>query len=241
VASNISRIITVSNYEKAQVSKHLNISPDRISVTHLAPNPVFTKANRLEREAWRRELCRQNSAFGKFILGVGYEQRKNIPLLIKTYARVVPYHSDLNLVLVSAEEHNRYQFERLAIEMGLAGRVIVLGPLPPEQLAMLYSLAEMFIFPSERESFGLPPLEAMACGTPVIAMNATSVPEIVQDGALLVNGNDPPIWSDAIRRLMSDETLRERLISHGLARASQLTWRKCAQGTVEIYRHVLQA
>jgi glycosyltransferase involved in cell wall biosynthesis len=232
------RIVTVSNHEKIKIVQQLKVAPEHIAVTHLAPNGLFSPVTLLQRETWRKELRQRIRLPCKFILGIGYEPRKNIPLLIKAFAQIANEYPTLGLVIVAAAAEQRVAFQSIANELGLAERAIVLGALSAHELAMLYNLAEVFVFPSERESFGLPPLEAMACGVPTLAMNMSSIPEIVQDGALLIDGKNVGIWADALRRIIGDQRLRSSLIEHGLQRAAQLNWQKCAQATIQIYQDV---
>ncbi len=124
------------------------------------------------------------------------------------------------------------------MDLQLENRVSILPSMRAAVLKVLYKTAEVFVFPSRREGFGLPPLEAMACGTPTIAMNLTSIPEIVQDGALLIDGAGAQTWADAIERVLKDDGLRKRLVGRGLKRASELTWEACARKTRKVYQEV---
>jgi glycosyltransferase involved in cell wall biosynthesis len=234
------RIITVSDCEKTQISKYLNIAPYRICVTHLAPNPLFTQGTPEAKEKWRAAMCGKFDLHGRFILGIGYEARKNIPLLIDAFSKIESDHPNLNLVIVVAHQGQRLYFQQLISELRLNSRVIILAALPPIDLVALYNLAEVFVFPSERESFGLPPLEAMACGTPTLAMNMSSIPEILRDGAMLINGKDVQTWSNAIKQVLADENLRSDLVSQGLKRAAELTWERCARETINVYNLVAE-
>jgi glycosyltransferase involved in cell wall biosynthesis len=236
---NAQRIITVSHYEKQQIERQLQVAGQRIAVTHLAANPLYRQACPEARQQWRIAMSQDHRLERKFILGVGYEPRKNIALLIKAFAQLAPTHPELDLVVVAAQEQARLGFQQLAAELGLAERAIFLASQPPERLAMLYNLAEAFVYPSERESFGLPPLEALACGAPTLAMNLTSLPEILRDGAILIDGKEPATWAAAIERVLVDENLRTALEQRGLAQARRLSWQRCAQGTVAVYEAVL--
>lgn len=237
-ADRAQRIITVSNYEKEQIVRHLRIAPERVVVTHLAPNALFQPANQEQKQRWRHALQQRYGLPCKFVLGIGYEPRKNIPLLIQAFAQIAGTHPETGLVIVAAEANQRHVFQAMISELGLAQRAIVLGALPAQELAKLYNIADAFIFPSERESFGLPPLEAMACGVPTVAMNQSSLPEIVQAGALLIDGKEPERWAAALHSVMMDQSLRATLIHDSLQRAQQLSWQQCAQLTVKAYREI---
>jgi len=118
----------------------------------------------------------------------------------------------------------------------LRARVRFLGFVPDAALPALYRGASMLVFPSRGEGFDLPPLEAMACGTPVVAGEAGSIPEIADGAALLVDPGDPASIASAMRRLCADDGLRARLVAKGLARAAQLRWPACAEATMAVYR-----
>lgn len=229
------RVITLSHYEKDQIVKHLNIAPERICVTYFGVNPIFNQANSEDREMWRAELRQKKGVNRRFIMGVGYEPRKNIPLLIEAFSQLAPGHPDLDLIIVAAEKERRLFFQQLAAKLGLNSRIIIFPTFQPSDLAILYNLAEVFVFPSERESFGAPPLEALACGVPTIAMNMTSLPEVLADGAILVDGKDPQTWAKAIEQVLVNEGLRKDLISRGRKQAATLTWQRCAQETLDVY------
>ena len=230
-----SRIITVSSYEKSQIVEHLGITPERVCVTHLAPNALFTPADIETKRKWLHEVQDKFGLKNKFVLGVGYEPRKNIPLLIDAFSLIASEHPDVDLVIVAAEERSRLDFEELAQKKKLEERVFVLAKMPPSDLATLYNLTEVFLYPSERESFGLPPLEAMACGAPTIALNKSSLPEILQDGALFIDNKDPQAWANAIGKVIVDKSLRYDLTSRGQEQAARMNWQRCALDTLHVY------
>jgi len=229
------RIITVSNYEREKIAAELSIPRDRICVTHLAPNKLYRPGSTEERAAWRQELGHTLGLPDHYLMGIGYEPRKNIPLLIKTFTQIAPLHADLHLLVIAAQEQRRQEFQEMAANTGLNGKAIILGSQPSSVLMKLYNLAELFVYPSERESFGLPPLEAMACGTPTVAMRESALPEILDQGALLVDGGDVRVWAEQITEIIGDRAQLARLTEHGLRRAAQLTWQHCARKTMDMY------
>ena len=229
------RILTVSEYEKAEIVDLFKIPGERVVVTHLAANAIFKPVSSEEKAAMRAEIVHKFGVSGDFILGVGFEDRKNIPLLIKAYKLLGSDLKEIKLVVVAAEEHKRQSFLQLVKELHLDGQVIILGSVAAIDLLGLYNLAKVFVFPSERESFGLPPLEAIACGTPTVAMNSSSLPEILGEGALLVEGKDPQNWADILRSVLVDEKLRSVMIARGLKRAAELNWDSCARKTIQVY------
>lgn len=238
--NTVNRIITVSQYEKENICEQLNIDPHIIRVIYLAPTNLFSSAPRETREKWRCTMSQEIGLPAKFILGVGYESRKNIPLILKMFSFLANQHPDLCLVIVVAENNSRSHFQQLAYAMNISDRVHLLPAQNAKKMAILYNLAELFVYPSERESFGLPPLEAMACGTPVIAMNMTSLPEILGDGALLIHGTDVETWITEVEMLLSNIEFRKKLVDCGLKQASKLSWHRCAEETIKVYRSVAQ-
>ena len=229
------KVITVSNYEREEIIKQLHVLPDRVCVTHLAPDAVFQAADQATRETWRAAAQRKYGLPRSFIMGIGYEPRKNIPFLIEVFAHLAVTHPELAHVVVVANEASRSTFAQLVSDYQLSQRVVILPALPLSELMVLYNLAELFVFPSERESFGLPPLEALACGTPTVAMARTSLPEILGDGALLVEGKDVESWANAVEQMLLNQELRQEFIQKGLQRAAQLTWQQCARETIQVY------
>ena len=234
------RVVTVSNYEQKLISNQFNIPSKRIVPIHLAPNPIYKPATDSEKSVWRSDLSEKFGIHKKFILGIGYERRKNVELLIEAFSKLSSEQSDFDLVVVCAGENKRSYFWRLAQEFNLTKKTHILGSLPPESLMVLYNLAEAFIYPSERESFGLPPLEAISCGTPTVAMNKTSLPEVLGKAALFVDGKDIQTWANSIKRVLSDTSLRIQLIDNGLKQASTFNWQRCALETIQVYKDVLE-
>jgi glycosyltransferase involved in cell wall biosynthesis len=129
--------------------------------------------------------------------------------------------------------------EDLVQALGIGDKILLTGPLADGDLAALYSGAKLFLFPSLCEGFGLPPLEAMACGTPVVCSNATSLPEVVGDAALTVDPHDVEALAEAIGRVLSEPKLAAELRTRSLERAQQFTWQRTARETMGVYNQVL--
>lgn len=237
VARRAERVLTVSHYAKAEIMGVLGIPGDKVCVTHIAVNDAFRPGDPVEREAWRREIRAQFSVDKPFILTVGFEPRKNVPLVMDSFTHIASDH-ELSLVIVAAEETSRRCFQELALERGIGDRVHVLGAIPLDRLAALYNLAEVFVFASAREGFGLPPLEAMACGAPVIAMGRSSLPEILSPAAVLVDSDDSRVWAKSIDDLVRDPDTRAILAREGPRHAGTFSWTRCAEETVSVYRSV---
>ncbi len=175
---------------------------------------------------------------GRYMLYVGSENpRKNLPFLLRAFARLRQALTDVRLIRVGAVQYLpqarilQEQMERL----GLPDAVIHYPSVPDEDLALFYNRADLFVFPSLYEGFGLPALEAMACGTPVVCSDAASLPEVVGDAALRVSPSDEEGWAEAMRRALTDVSLREELRVRGLERARAFTWEQTAQETVRVY------
>ena len=178
-----------------------------------------------------------------YLLGMGSTRaHKDVPTLLHAFATLAPTHPDLRLVLVGADDPD-YLDARLPAETPAAirDRVAFTGRVTDDELRSLYAGAAVFAFPSLYEGFGLPPLEAMALGSPVVVADAASLPEVVGDAALLVPPRDPLALADAVGRIFGDPDLRTRLIAAGHARASELTWAATADATVRVYQDVISA
>ena len=164
---------------------------------------------------------------------------KNLERLIEAFHLVRDRGLDhLKLVLIG-DDISKYTALRRAVHRHQLHKYVrFLGYLPEETLAVMYRLAGVFVFPSLYEGFGLPPLEAMASGTPVVTSNVSSLPEVAGDAAVLVDPYDPRAIADGIYRVLTDQRLRAELTRHGLARASQFSWEKSVRRVREIYGQV---
>ena len=235
------RLITISSYTKEMLVKHLNCDPDKIRVTLLGldqedfyPVPVTDDLRR-----------RYNLETGeRYLLYVGSENpRKNLPFLLQALDQLKERVPNVRLLKVGGAETpaQRAGFLQQIATLGLEQQVMLLDQVPQADLTALYSAAGGFVFPSLYEGFGLPPLEAMACGTPVICSNAASLPEVVGDAALSLAPDDLPGWVDAMERILHDEALRSELRARGLARAREFTWERTARQTLAVYQEVAAA
>lgn len=174
-----------------------------------------------------------------FILNVGNPKpHKNWAGLIRAFAGLKKRGFDHRLILVGPDDPRFFEPKRLVGQLGLGRDVIFIEFVEKEDLPMLYSAADAFVFPSFYEGFGLPPLEAMACGTPVVCSNVASLPEVVGDAALMVDPNDIGGLAAAVSNVISDESLRKSLREKGLARAAQFSWQRTAEQTLEVYKEI---
>lgn len=176
---------------------------------------------------------------GPYVLSMGNTKpNKGLPALLAAFALVAPAHPDLRLWLVGADQQG-YVASILGDDPA-AARVGFTGRLDDDQLRAAYGHARAFAFPSRYEGFGLPPLEAMAYGTPVVVADAASLPEVVGDAGLLVPPDDAEALAHAVERLLTDDALRESLVTAGRERAATFTWERTAAGTVAAYERAIE-
>lgn len=175
-----------------------------------------------------------------YLLSMGSTRaHKDLPTLLGAFARLARDYRDLNLLLVGADDPSFVTAHLPKVPQAIRNRIFFTGRVADPQLRTLMRGAEAFVFPSRYEGFGLPPLEAMSMATPVVVAEAASLPEVVGDAALLFPPGDARGCEAAIRQVLGDEGLRERLVEAGLARAAGFTWRRTADATIAIYREVL--
>jgi glycosyltransferase involved in cell wall biosynthesis len=231
------RILTVSEASKRDILRFFDVAPDRVSVIHNAIDERFLAPA----DAERMDLVRQRYQLDHpFVLYVGnIKPHKNIERLIAAFARARgQLGNDVKLIIVG-DEISKYPGLRQSVHKHKLDKFVrFLGFQPMETLAAFYRLARAFVFPSLYEGFGLPPLEAMACGTPVITSNVSSLPEVAGGAALLVDPYDEEAIASAMVRAVTDETLRAELIEKGKQRARTFSWTQSVQRIHEIYMQV---
>jgi len=236
--SKARRILCVSTFVRDQVHETFGIPLERLVVIHHGVAEQFRPVP----QAQARLLLFQKYGLSRpFLLFVGQmKARKNILRILEAFGRFRRETiTDTTLVLVGRRGHTSEGIDETIQRLQLEYDVLELGHVPAEDLPALYSAAEMFVFPSLLEGFGLPVLEAMACDTPVITSNVSALPEVAGDAALLVNPLSVEELADAIRSLHSDGLLRQRLKEKGLARANQFSWAQTARETRNAYRGAL--
>lgn len=237
VLPKVSKIITVSEHSKHDIMKYIKIVEDKIIVVYNGIDSVFQPLSDDEVYTY---LQKQFAIAFPYILFIGnLTKRKNLETLLRAFAVVKDEFQSHQLVLVGPSTFRSTELAPLITELKIADRLISLGQVPNEALPWLYNGADVFAFPSLYEGFGLPPLEAMACGTPVVVSNSSSLPEVVGDAGLLFEATQVDQLAAAIRRVLSDDMLRENLSSKGLARAKGFTWQATASRVLDIYQSVL--
>jgi glycosyltransferase involved in cell wall biosynthesis len=232
-------VIAVSETVKGDVVRHLGLAAEKVRVVPLAPGPGFQP---LEDPA-RMEAVRDRYRLPpRFILNVGtLEPGKNQATLVRAFHRLKGQGLEQGLVIAGQKGWMYEKLFRLVDGLGLGKDVRFVGHLPEADLAAVYNMADLFVFPSLYEGFGLPPLEAMACGLPVVASNAPALAEVLNGAALLVNPSDVDALAEAAARALRDKRLRSRLRRQGLERASQFSWQRTARGTVAAYEAALSS
>jgi glycosyltransferase involved in cell wall biosynthesis len=231
-------IIVPSESTKKDLIRLLGAPDDKVSVIYEAADPSFQP---LPLEATRREMRQQYKIPESYILFVGtIEPRKNVNGLLHAFHHLRTKYNITDTNLVIAGSHGWLYEETMETvnKLGLQKYTHFLGRVPDENLRKLYVSARCHIHPAHYEGFGLPPLEAMACGTPTIVSNVSSLPEVVGDAALLVDPNNPEEIAVAIQRLLTNEELHAELRIKGLQRAHCFSWELAARSTLEVYRKV---
>ncbi|MFL5732310.1 MAG: glycosyltransferase family 4 protein, partial [Chloroflexia bacterium] len=239
-ARHAAHVIAVSEATRRDVISLLGVEPGRVTTVHNGVSEQFKPLGREEREAFRRE----KSVTGRAILYLGtLEPRKNLVTLLTAFAALAqePGCRDVTLLIGGSKGWYYEEIFTTAERLGLVAgeRVRFLGRVPDEELPLWYNIADIFAYPSLYEGFGLPALEAMACGTPVIASNTSSLPEVVGDAGILAGPGDVDAWCAAIRRLLSDAGDAAVLSERGLRRAGTFSWDRAARETSAVYRRVL--
>ena len=231
------RVMTVSESSKRDILRFVDTQPEKIDVIYNAYDECFGVEPREEDVVRVRERFQLHD---EFVLYAGnVKPHKNLERLIDAFHLVRKRGLDhLKLVLIGDEISKYAALRRAVHHHQLHKYVRFLGYLPEETLAVMYRLAGVFVFPSLYEGFGLPPLEAMASGTPVVTSNLSSLPEVAGEAAVLVDPYDPQAIADGIHRVLTDEQLRRSLRLKGLARARQFSWEQSVRRVREIYGEV---
>jgi glycosyltransferase involved in cell wall biosynthesis len=236
VARRADAILTVSRYSAGDIQRHLGVPPQDIHVVYGAAS-TFTK-DRLQAAALRDEL---NLPHPYVLSLAAVDPRKNTRMVIEAYAMAVQNAGIPEyLVLIGIPPRWQNYYDSAVRHSGLKDRIFWFDFLPEASLAAMYEGAAVFLYPSLYEGFGIPVLEAMASGCPVISSTTSSIPEIAGDAALLVDPNDKTAVAEALVNVLQDGPLRHSLISKGFQRAARFSWRRHAEETLEIYRKVLK-
>jgi glycosyltransferase involved in cell wall biosynthesis len=243
VLQGAARILAVSNFTRSEIEKLFQIPADRIDVVYNAIDGRFLSGHATEAD--RQLLAERYQINFPFLLYAGrISPHKNLVRIIEAFSALKAdlgkddKYPDLKLIIIGDELSKHPDLRRTVIRGGVQNDVRFLGFVPIEVLRIFYDVAKMFVFPSLYEGFGMPPLEAMAHGTPVLTSNASSVPEIVGDAAVLVNPENVFEIMRAMRKLLLDSTLRDRLKERGYEQAQKFSWDASAAKILQQYKDV---
>src|SRR5579859_5791836 len=230
-AKAAARVIAISEVTRQDAIREYGVPPDRVTTIHLG----------VDRRFFEPSGPRTRAAQPRMLFPGAPVARKNLDLVLYAMAKAAPESALGRACLqISGGAAGRFPDRVAQIrELGLAGRVEWLGQIPIEDMPAVYSAADVCVYPSLYEGFGFPPLEAMASGTPVVASNAASLPEMLGGAALLVDPHDVRGFTAAVESVLSDQGVRSRLIEAGRKWVAGFTWGRCAEETVAVYREVL--
>jgi glycosyltransferase involved in cell wall biosynthesis len=229
-------VIADSCVSKRDISRYLRVPAQRVTVVYPGVSAACQPVTAVQAAA----QVRPYGLAPGYILYLGsIETRKNVGGLLRSYARLRQMGERRPLVVAGIKRGRAAPVEEVVRRLGLGPHVLLSGYVADEHLPALYSAADLFAFPSLYEGFGLPPLEAMACGTPVVCSNAGSLPEVLGDAALMVDPQDVEGLASAMWNVLNDRELAQELRQRGLDRARRFSWEKAAQETMAVYERVL--
>ncbi|NIN63504.1 MAG: glycosyltransferase [Anaerolineae bacterium] len=231
-------IVADSQSTKRDIINFLGVPESKITVIYAAADGEYrpvTDGRSL------KTVQEKYSLDGPFLLFVStIEPRKNLPTLLRAFRRLLDnYKLDVKLTVVGQRGWFCGEVFAVTESLDLSEDIAFLGHVPMEDLVLLYNAAQALVHPSYYEGFGLPPLEAMACGTPSIVANVSSLPEVVGDASLLIPPDDVEGWTVAMWRVLTDDSLHSELSAKGLTRAQLFSWKKAAQATLDLYKRLL--
>lgn len=229
------RVLADSEHTRRDIVRLMRIPAERIVVIPLGVQPIFRP---IRDDAILAALRQKYGLPAQIILYIGtLEPRKGLDTLVDAYAALADIVPQDVVIVGKLGWYTESLFRQVA-QLGLERRVHFTDYVPDDDVPGLFNLADVFVFPSRYEGFGLPPLEAMACGTPVISSNAASLPETVGDAGLLVPPDAPGALAAALRRVLGDADLQTRLRAAGLVQAQRFTWEETARQTLAVYREL---
>ena len=243
VLSGAERIFAVSNFTKTEMEKLFGIAPERIEVVYNAIDERFLHGH--ASAADRELIAKRYQVTYPFLLYAGrVSAHKNVVRMIEAFSALKGElekegaYPDLKLIIIGDDLSGNPDLRRTVVRSGVQNDVRFLGFVPIEVLRIFYDSAKIFIFPSLYEGFGLPPLEAMAHGTPVVTSNVSSLPEVVGNAAVLVNPENVFEIMRALHRVLLDQGLRERMKERSYVQAGKFSWEKSVRRILEVYRQV---
>lgn len=230
-------VIAVSQSTKRDITKLLGVPEKNVTVIYEAAHSTTDPIPHEEARAYVRAKYGVEENFILFVSTI--EPRKNLPTLLAAYSLLRDnYHSNARLLVAGQKGWLTQDVDQAIEKYKLRNQVCLLGSVPTEELGYLYSAARVFALPSFYEGFGLPPLEAMASGTPVLVSNVSSLPEVVGDAGILLDPNDVEGWAVALHRVLNDNELHAEMSEKGLKRAGKFSWARAARETLDVYKKV---
>lgn len=237
-AGEARRIIAISHSTKQDIVRLLAVAEGKVDVVPCGVDKDFQP---IENPQLLDDFRRKRRLPQQIMLFVGtIEPRKNLVSLLEAYSLLRQKMQPPPLVIGGPRGWHHQEVFAAVEELDLLDSVMFPGYISREELPLWYSAAHCFVYPSLYEGFGLPPLEAMACGTPVITSNASSLPEVVGDAGMLVSPSNAEEIADAMHRLLTDDDLRLEMSEKGLSRSQEFSWRRAAQLTVEAYERAMR-
>jgi len=234
-AHRSARVLTVSEASKRDILKFFDIPPEKVAVIHNAIDERFGVPPPEDEVMRVRERFQLDYDF--LLYAGNIKPHKNLERLIEAFHQLRHEGFDHLRLLIIGDEITKFAALRRAVHRyKLHKHVRFLGFVPDRTLAVLYRLASVFVFPSLYEGFGLPPLEAMASGTPVVTSNVSSLPEVVGDAAVLIDPYDPAAIASGIRQALTNPSLRAELVARGLARSRAFSWTAAVQAVHDVYQ-----
>jgi glycosyltransferase involved in cell wall biosynthesis len=243
VLRGAARIFAVSRFTRTEIEKLFDVSSQRVEVVYNAIDERFLRGH--ASVADREMIAQRYQVTYPFLLYAGrISPHKNVVRMIEAFSALKTelekdhLFPDLKLIIIGDDLSGNLDLRRTVVRSGVQNDVRFLGFIPIEVLRIFYDAAKIFVFPSLYEGFGLPPLEAMAHGTPVVTSNATSLPEVVGNAAVLVNPENVFEIMRALHRVLTDQPLRERMKERGYQQAMKFSWENSVRRVLEVYRQV---
>lgn len=239
ILDNCDGIITVSEFSKNDIAKEFDFPLSKIYVTPLAAEDIYKPLSKCQ---CKDLITKKYGIEHDFILYVGgFSPRKNILGLIDAYSKLPSnLKENFSLVITGRKGPSYDKYRTRAENLNISDKVIFTDFIPLCDMPLFYNATEVLVYPSFYEGFGLPPVEAMACGTPVIASNVTSLPEVCYESALLIDPNDIDLLSYDIERVLSSSLLKLTMVKKSLTRSSDFSWNKTALNTICAYKSIIE-
>lgn len=235
VARKAAHIFTLSEYSKRRIHETLDVPYEQITVTYCGVSPQFKPINK---DSARSVVQRELGLDRRFILYIGnLKPHKNVPTLLRAYADLRTHNEiEQHLLIVGDDPRGRSQLQTLAHQLRIQDSVTFVPFVSDQLLPMVYAAADLLVFPSFEEGFGLPIVEAMACGTPVVSSNAASMPEVTGNAAVMFDPRNGEALAHAIATVVHSAEIRDWLQAAGVAQAKRFDWLDCAMRHYQVYR-----